>query len=173
MLPDKNLEKEMIEISRENKELKENLWSSDMISVDINPENKISWISEENTKWLNQLCVIIPQWHPSAWLSAKHWPARARLSHLSWRLVRHSHFPWTPRKKSLPISLSKRPGRSALQPWRGMHWGEKSVWPLKMNLLQKNNLWKLFCQNNALTFLFKKILENQHKNMMEYRGGKL
>ena len=80
--------------------------------------------SEVSPKWVMK---ILP-WPPSAWRSAKHWPARASTSTSPFPLDLDSPSPWTPAgARQCP---TKRPrGSQAPQPSGGMPGGERSSLP--------------------------------------------
>ena len=82
-------------------------------------------------------------WHPSAWLSARLWLARARLSLSPSLSVPPSPSPWTPRR--LHLCQRRRRG-PVLQLWDEMLQEERSSWKGRLNLLQR---WKLQIQSNA------------------------
>ena len=82
-------------------------------------------------------------WHPSAWLSARLWLARARLSLSPSLLAPPSPSPWTPRS----LHLCQRRRRSpVLQLWGEMLKEEKNSWKGRLNLLQG---WTFQIQSNA------------------------
>ena len=82
-------------------------------------------------------------WHPSAWLSARLWLARAKLSLSPSLLAPPSPSPWTPRRQHL---CQRRRRSPVLQLWDEMLPEERSSWKGRLNLLQ---WWKLQIQSNA------------------------
>ena len=92
---------------------------------------KIKWLLWERK---------VPLWPPSAWVSARRWPARASPSPSPYPLAPPSTSPWPPTsRRSLP--QYQPPGQSrekALQHGRGMQ-GEKENFLKLTSLLQANH----------------------------------
>ena len=97
----------------------------------FNSEVKIKWLLWERK---------VPLWPPSAWVSARRWPARASPSPSPYPLAPPSTSPWPPTsRRSLP--QYQPPGQSrekALQHGRGMQ-GEKENFLKLTSLLQANH----------------------------------
>ena len=85
----------------------------------------ISWFRSRPLQWPPLLVERTP-WPPSAWPSAKHWPARARSSTSPFPLVPTSPSPWTPGAREWKARWSRK--RQVPQPLGEMPGEEKNLW---------------------------------------------
>ena len=84
---------------------------------------------------------MTPPWQHSAWHSAKHWPAKARLSSSPSTLAQASPSLWTPGARTSWIQHPRR--RPAPQPWKGMRSEEQSSWRERANLHKSKRRFQL------------------------------
>ena len=111
--------------------------------------------SEVNRKW-QQWTKLIPPWSPSAWTSAKHWPARARSSTSHLLLVPLSPSPWTPGARFKGPRRRQAPQRSGEMPSVGKSSTKESSKSLQLGFPLK--VMQLPLRRQNVTFVNSKQL---------------